>query len=160
MHLGAENAAGKVLLFLHADTHLPIHAGTEILEALNRDQIVGGAFRLSFSTTHPWLRLIATCTNIRARITRIPYGDQAIFIRREIYRNLGGFLNLPIMEDVEFMTRVRRAKYRTVLLSGKVLTSARRWERDGYLVRTLKNRLIITLYHLGISPNVLARFYR
>ncbi|MDP3428199.1 MAG: hypothetical protein Q8S17_12585, partial [Humidesulfovibrio sp.] len=105
------------------------------------------------------LRCIAWAANLRSKATRAPYGDQGIFLRRDCFEALGGFADIPLMEDLEFMTRLRRSGRGIRLLSACAATSARRWEREGLLRCTLRNLLLRALYHLGVGPQHLARFY-
>jgi hypothetical protein len=98
--------------------------------------------------------------NLRSRLTRIPYGDQAIFIRASYFRSIGGFKEIPIMEDVDLMRRIKRKGWRIVIFQEPVITSARRWEKEGLLFGTLRNWFLMTLFLCGVSPERLARFYR
>ena len=167
MNAGAQAAHGDVLLFLHADTRLPHDAFARIQAALADADICGGAFRLRIepdpdSKDRPpglGLRLIAWAANLRARLFRAPYGDQAIFLRRDAFEALGGFPDLPLMEDLELMTRIRRSGRRIRLLDACARTSARRWEREGLLRCTGRNLLLRALYHLGVPAQRLAGFY-
>lgn len=167
MNAGAAAARGSVLLFLHADTRLPLDAFARIEHALapetGEPEICGGAFRLCIAPDGgppgPGLRFIAWAANLRSKFTRAPYGDQAIFLRRDCFEALGGFADIPLMEDLELMTRLRRSGRRIRLLSACASTSARRWETEGLLFCTARNVLLRTLYHLGVGPQRLARFY-
>lgn len=168
MNAGAASAQGEVLLFLHADTRLPLDAFARIEHALfpepGKAESCGGAFALRIlpedgGQPGPGLRFIAWAANLRARLTRAPFGDQAIFMRRDCFVPLGGFPDIPLMEDLEFMTRLRRRGLPITILSAKVVTSARRWEREGLLRCTGRNILLRALYHLGVSPQRLARLY-
>ncbi|MHC1701951.1 MAG: TIGR04283 family arsenosugar biosynthesis glycosyltransferase [Humidesulfovibrio sp.] len=170
MNAGAAAARGNVLLFLHADTRLPPDAFARIQAALDDPggaDLCGGAFSLSIAPDGgpenrppgPGLRCIAWAANLRSKLTRAPYGDQAIFLRRDCFEALGGFADIPLMEDLEFMTRLRRSGRRIRLLSACACTSARRWEREGLLRCTGRNLLLRALYHLGVRAQRLARFY-
>lgn len=108
----------------------------------------------------PGLDFIAAAANLRSRLTRVPYGDQAIFVRRDIFEALGGFEGIPIMEDVDFMTRLRKAGHPVRILHTAVRTSARRQQREGIAWCTLRNLLLRLLYHLGAPPRTLASLYR
>jgi rSAM/selenodomain-associated transferase 2 len=156
---GAACVGGSVLLFLHADTCLPENFATPLLQALAGRGVVAGAFSLAIRDAGPALRFIALCANIRSRTLQLPYGDQAIFITREQFVRLGGFPQLPIMEDFFFM-RKARALGRIHTVPGQVTTSARRWQRLGVVRTTLINQLIILGFALRISPERLASLYR
>jgi rSAM/selenodomain-associated transferase 2 len=159
MNAGAAVAHGETLLFLHADTLLPAGYRDAILAALRQPQVVGGAFRFRIIDPFPGRRLIERSVNLRSRLWRMPYGDQALFVRRWAFDELAGFSDLPIMEDYEFVRRLRRLG-RLALLNDAVLTSARRWRRLGLLRTTLLNQLMIVGYHCGVSPTTLAALYR
>jgi rSAM/selenodomain-associated transferase 2 len=160
MNEGASRAQGQVLLFLHADTKLPEGAFERIREVMTDGRYVAGAFDLAIDSQRPILRYIAARARMRSRINRIPYGDQAIFIRKDYFYQLGGYSDIPIMEDVDLMLRIRRNKRMIHILKERVLTSARRWETDGAFYTTLRNQILVTLFFLGVSPQKLARFYR
>ena len=157
---GADAATGDVLLFCHADCRLPAgwaHAVRAALAA-GRD-VVGGAFRLGIESPRPSLALVAASANVRSRLTGHPYGDQALFVRAEAYRAVGGFAPLPIMEDIDLCRRLWRVG-RLVQLDLSVRVSARRWEREGTLYATLRNAALAGLFYLGVDPARLARWYR
>ncbi|MCE5265258.1 MAG: TIGR04283 family arsenosugar biosynthesis glycosyltransferase [Deltaproteobacteria bacterium] len=157
---GAAIAAGDVLLFLHADTVLPAAAFERITAAMRDGGCAGGAFALRIDSPRPGFRVIETVANRRSHWTGIPYGDQAIFLRASCFRTLGGFREIPIMEDVDLMRRIKRKGGRIVLFPEPATTSARRWEKEGMLFGTLRNWFLITLYLCGVAPERLARFYR
>jgi len=159
MNCGAKASKSDILLFLHADTLLPPHAFTLIISVLADPKIAGGAFSLGIHPPSRKLNLITKLTTIRSRFTRIPYGDQAIFIRREVFEQLGGFREIPIMEDLDFMRRLRRSGYRIRILRNRVTTSRRRWEREGICYCTLRNWYIKARFLLGTSPDKLAEYY-
>lgn len=152
---------GDVLLFLHADSRLPGGAREAIEAALfgdGADGVVGGAFRIRYSGAGRLLRLGARLANWRAEKTRCPLGDHAIFVRRRVFEELGGFRDWPLLEDLDFARRLAR-RGRTVLLPAFVLTSARRFERLGVWRTVATNWLILLLYFAGVSPRRLARLY-
>lgn len=157
---GAEAASGEILLFLHADTLLPVQAFTLIRQTLANPAFAGGAFSLAYAPATPGLSFIAAAANLRSRRTRVPYGDQAIFVRRSVFRELGGFAPLPVMEDLEFMTRLRRHGHRIRILAMSVRTSARRHLHEGVLRCTLRNLFLRLLYHCGVRPSLLVTMYR
>jgi uncharacterized protein len=157
---GALIASGNIFLFLHADTILPIHAIKSIQATLEETEVMGGAFSLGVASSHWGIRMIACLTTLRSRLTRIPYGDQAIFLRREVFERLGGFREIPIMEDLDIMRRCRKAGHRIRILRDRVSSSPRRWEREGLLKCTCRNWWIRTAFLLGVSPEKLVRTYR
>ncbi|MBI4715382.1 MAG: glycosyltransferase family 2 protein, partial [Nitrospirae bacterium] len=158
MNAGAAKASGEVFLFLHADTRLPAGGLGMIREALADHEVAGGAFSLAIDSPRPSLRGIARMANLRTRLTRIPFGDQGIFVRREIFDRIQGFPPWPFMEDVAFSRRMKK-EGRVAILREKVLTSPRRWEGEGVLYGTLRNWGLLILFYLGVSPFRLKRWY-
>lgn len=160
LNRGATVASGDVLLFLHADTVLPPAAFEMIAGALRDEGCVGGAFDLHIDSPGAGFRAIETVANHRSRLTRIPYGDQAIFLRASCFRSIGGFREIPIMEDVDLMRRIKRKGGRIFIFREPVTTSARRWEKEGLVFGTLRNWTLMALYLCGVKPERLTRFYR
>jgi rSAM/selenodomain-associated transferase 2 len=160
LNSGAKEALGDILIFLHADTRLPDNALNLIAGAMADKAGVAGAFELGIDSRRFAFRIIEKMASWRSRLTRIPYGDQTIFIRADYFKFLGGFKSIPIMEEVELMQRIKRNHDRITILRERVLTSPRRWETDGIIFCTLRNWLLITLYLLGIKPETLACFYK
>lgn len=158
MNTGAKSATGDALLFLHADTKLPEGWMKEAEEAL--ETFPAGAFALHIDSAKPVFRLIERTVWLRNLITRVPYGDQAIFCTREAFDSLDGYADIPLMEDVDFMKRLKKSGIRVYLSDIPVETSARRWEREGLLYTTLRNWTIISLYTLGVSPRHLKKLYK
>jgi rSAM/selenodomain-associated transferase 2/rSAM/selenodomain-associated transferase 1 len=158
MNAGAAIARGDVLLFLHADTWLPDSYCEAVLAGLRQPDVVGGAFRFAIRDKFPNRWLIQGTTNARSRFLRFPYGDQGLFVRRQVFERLGGFPDLQIMEDYEFVRRLRRLG-RLSILDMPALTSGRRWQRLGFLRTTSLNSLIILSYRLGVPPAKLAALY-
>lgn len=159
MNAGAAIATGDILLFLHADTHLPPGYDGMIREALSHPQIIAGAFELAIDGEGLSLRWVEKMVNARSRVLQFPYGDQALFLKTSIFQKLGGFPNLPIMEDFEFIRQLK-PRGRITILPATVLTSSRRWQKLGVFKTTLINQTIILGYFLGISPTTLRRWYR
>ncbi len=159
MNAGACRAGGDILLFLHADTILPENALSAIAGVMEKGKHIGGAFDLGIESGRPVFRLIERAASLRSRITRIPYGDQAIFIRRDYFAAVNGFSEIPIMEDVDLMRRIKKGGGEIYIVSERVKTSPRRWEKEGVLFCTLRNWMIGALYFLGISPERLMHFY-
>jgi hypothetical protein len=149
-----------VLLFLHADTFLPWNAFELIEHALRNDRYAGGSFDLGILTERKIFKVTECYVALRTRITRVPFGDQGIFLRREYFRRIGGYREVPVMEDVELMARIRKRGDRICVIPEKVMSSPRRWETEGVLSGTLRNLALQLLYLLGVAPERLARWYR
>ncbi|RJP75059.1 MAG: DUF2064 domain-containing protein [Candidatus Abyssobacteria bacterium SURF_17] len=158
MNAGAAEATGDVLLFLHADTRLPDEFAQSVREALSRPGIAGGAFELRIDSPRRGLRLIERVVNWRSKALQMPYGDQALFLSAALFRAMGGFPEIPIMEDFEFMRRLRKHG-EIVIIPAPVCTSARRWLALGPLRTTLMNQVVIAAYYAGFSLRWLARWY-
>ena len=160
MNQGANMAAGPVLLFLHADTLLPKGALDVVTSTMQNPQIVGGAFDLGIQSSHWGYRIIEAVGRLRSRVTRLPYGDQAIFVRKDYFHQIGGFSQIPIMEDVDLMQRIKKNGDAIEIISKSVKTSPRRWEKEGIVYGTLRNWVLLSLYLMGVSPYKLAKYYR
>ena len=160
MNAGAAVAMGEILIFLHADTRLPAGALALIDHALELPGLVGGAFDLEIRSNRPSLKIIAAVASRRSRLTRIPYGDQAIFIRRAFFGQIGGYPDIPLMEDVALMRQIKKAGGRIYIIRERVSTSPRRWEKEGILRATLRNWVLLGSYYFGVAPETLARHYR
>lgn len=160
MHRGALAAAGDILLFLHADTRLP-EGWFESLERVwnGGKPPAAAAFRLALDAQGWRYRLIERASAFRARLTGVPLGDQAISVRRELYFSVGGFPNVPLMEEY-YLLRKLRNHGRVELIDRPVLTSARRHQRNGPIRQGLRNNLITALFLCGMAPERLARLYR
>jgi len=158
MNAGSERASGDVLLFLHADTMLPANACALIADALGDPRAAGGAFGYSAGSASDRLdRLISAIGQLRYTVFRLPYGDQAIFARRTVFEDLGGFPELPVMEDYEFALRLKRLGG-LVRTPGAIRTSTRAWRERGLLAVTARDMATIAGYRLGIDPARLARW--
>jgi rSAM/selenodomain-associated transferase 2 len=158
MNFGAQRATGDVLLFLHADTRLPPSAFDDIRTALQDRKVLGGRFDIQLDNPRPLLKLIGFMISLRSRLSKVGTGDQAIFVRREIFRELGGYPDIPLMEDVA-LSRALKRRGTVACLRSRVVSSARRWETDGIGRTILKMWTLKTLYLLGISPVRLKRYY-
>ena len=158
MNAGAAQARGAVLLFLHADTWLPPAADACILQALAGDA-VWGRFDVQISGRPRMLRVVAALMNVRSRLSGIATGDQAMFVRRTVFEQLGGFAEQPLMEDIELSRRLRRLG-RPACLRERVSTSGRRWESRGVWRTIVLMWWLRWRYWLGASPQALARAYR
>ena len=159
MNAGARAASGRVLLFLHADTRLPSGWNRMVQGALGNEDREWGRFDVRLDGVHPVLRIGERAMNLRSRLSGIATGDHAMFVARSAFQVVGGFPDIALMEDIA-LSRTLRARSRPVCLRAAVVTSSRRWERNG-VVRTivLMWRLRIE-YALGADPDKLARLYR
>jgi len=159
MNAGAAAARGAVLLFLHADTRLPDDYPALVAEALAPADVVGGRFDIRLDAPGLAYRVIERLIGLRSRLTGVATGDQAIFVRRDTFVRVGGYPAIPLMEDIALCRALKRAG-RMAALRDVVVTSARRWQRDG-LVRTVALMWTLRLaYYAGVSPARLARAYR
>ena len=158
MRTGATAARGHILWFLHADSHVPPHADSMILDALDRAQAHWGRFDITFADTHPLLKCVAWSMNQRSRLTGIATGDQGIFVRRPLYDRVGGLPPIPLMEDIGFSRSLKRYS-RPCRITQTLSTSPRRWHAHGIL-RTIVTMWGLRLgYFAGISPERLAKYY-
>ena len=155
---GTSVARGSVLLFLHADTHLPHGYINHIFEALMDPETVAGAFRFKTDLNHPLMKPIEFATNIRSQYLKLPYGDQGLFFRRAVFEAVGGFPEVSIAEDLFLMHRISK-QGRIGIAPVYAVTSGRRWQTRGLLRTTLINQIIVAGCCLGISPRVLAKLY-
>jgi len=158
MNEGAKASHGEILLFLHADTELPDDAKTMIETALANHQTVGGWFDVRFDRPSMWGSIISRMMNWRSRLSGIATGDQALFVRRHVFEQIGGFADMPLMEDIDFSGRLKRAGT-TAALTATVTTSFRRWERHGPLRTILLMWALRFLYWIGVSPHRLKNYY-
>lgn len=156
MNAGARDATGEWLLFLHADSQLP--SGWRHAMAAIPADAVGGWFRFALDDGAWQARVIERLVGWRVQLMRLPYGDQGLFVRRAVFNDMGGFADLPFLEDVDFVRRLVGAGP-VAELPLSLQTSARRWRRDGWFRRSARNSLIVSLYFAGISPARLARWY-
>jgi len=157
-NLGALHARGETLVFLHADARLPEEYAAQVREILARPHAIAGAFRLRIDGNAPGLRFVERTAGWRARIFQMPYGDQALFLSRKTFFEMGGFAGLTIMEDYEFVRRLRR-RGRVEISRAPVDVSARRWLCLGVWKTTWVNKLMILGHRLGVPADRLARIY-
>lgn len=158
MNAGAKRATGEIFLFLHADALLPVGAIDAVAEAVHAPAVAGGAFRLGIDSERFFLRIVEKLANLRSRLLKLPYGDQGIFVRRGVFERSSGYADLPLMEDVDFIRRLKK-EGEIVLLAEEITTSPRRWLREGIYYATLRNLVLLALYFGGVSPRRLARWY-
>jgi rSAM/selenodomain-associated transferase 2 len=159
MNTGAAIATGDILLFLHADTQLPDQFDRMIRETVSNPATIAGAFELKIASDLPGLRWIERGVNWRSRYLQMPYGDQALFLRRNTFETFKGFPELPIMEDFELVRTLRQHGIISIV-PASVITSGRRWQKLGVLRTTLINQLVILAYFLGVSPYRIRQWYR
>ena len=159
MNAGAAIATAPNLLFLHADTCLPRGYDSLICETLAQPRVVAGAFDLAIAGSQIGLRLVEWGVKWRSRLLHMPYGDQGIFLKAEVFHSLGGFPDMPIMEDFALVQRLNKLG-KVEIAAATVSTSNRRWQTFGIFKTTLVNQLIILGYFFGIPPATLAQWYR
>ncbi|WP_448564412.1 TIGR04283 family arsenosugar biosynthesis glycosyltransferase [Trichothermofontia sp.] len=164
MNAGAAIATGEILLFLHADTHLPAGFPTLVRTALATPGTIAGAFDLRIGGDLPGLRWVEWGVYWRSRLCQLPYGDQALFLTQAVFRELGGFPDLPIMEDFVLVRRLhalcRSGRGKLAIVPEAVVTSARRWQQRGVWQTTFWNQVMILGYSLGVPPHRLRSWYR
>lgn len=158
MNHGASKATGDILLFLHADTILPEGFEQTVKEALKPSDVSAGAFSFGVDAEGMKYRALERCVNLRSRFFSMPYGDQAFFVRREVFEKAGGYPDIPIMEDVELIKRLKQHG-RLTILPQRIVTSARRWERLGMFRTTILNQFLRLAWLAGVSPRRIAGWY-
>jgi rSAM/selenodomain-associated transferase 2 len=159
MNAGAVAARGDALFFVHADTLVPPGFACDITAALADPAVVGGRFDLRLDDGAPLLRLIGWLISARSRLSRTGTGDQAIFVRREVFERLGGYRDIAVCEDLDLARRLKRAG-RVACLRSRVTTSARRWREGGGLATTIRMWFIRAAFLFGVSPARLAHLYK
>ena len=158
LNAGAARARGAWIWFVHADSRLP-DAWIDVFRELDADSdIAGGSFAFDLDSPAWQARVLERGVALRVALFGLPYGDQGIFVRRAVFQKMGGYAAIPLMEDVDFVRRLKR-QGRLRHLNVKLATSARRWERDGWWARSALNLVFLTLYELGASPAWLAKRY-
>ena len=160
MNLGACQARAQTLVFLHIDTLIQLKDLWIIYQKLKEDpSLIGGAFRFQLDRQHLRARLIQWGVRLRERFFKLPYGDQSIFIRRDVFQEIGGYSDVPILEDV-LLIQAMRKRGELLFYPRPAITSARRWERHGYLKTTLVNWLTMIFWQLGVSLERIVNFRR
>ena len=157
-HSGANESSNDILVFLHADTILPLKATSLIDQALNQSSANWGRFNVAFTNKSLTFKVIAWFMNKRSCLTGIVTGDQTLFIRRSTYFDAGGFEDQPLMEDVELSQRLKKHS-KPICINETVLTSSRKWEQQGVLTTILLMWRLRLLYFLGVSADQLAKQY-
>jgi rSAM/selenodomain-associated transferase 2 len=155
---GAAQARGRILCFLHADTKLPEDWKCQVHQVIDDQGCLGGAFRFGLEGDRLAWRIIEAGVNWRSRWLGLPYGDQAIFVRHDVFSSLGGFKFMPFMEDVDFVFRLKKCGP-IGLAHGRAITSPRRWKEEGLFSTTLRNYVALLGYAIGIRPTTLYRWY-
>ena len=158
MNYGARYATGDILLFLHADSQLPDSAFQDIAAALSDGCCLGGRFDVELEGSHWMLKVVGALINYRSRATKVGTGDQAIFVRRAVFTQVGGYPDIPLMEDIALCRLLKRLGGIACLRS-RVVTSARRWESDGVWRTIFRMWTLKFLYLAGVSPVRLKQFY-
>jgi rSAM/selenodomain-associated transferase 2/rSAM/selenodomain-associated transferase 1 len=156
---GGLAAGGEVLFFLHGDTRLPQGFEWYVLDSMGKPGVVAGAFTLGIDGSEFGFRIIEMLANFRSRVLQMPYGDQGIFLKGEVFRDLGGFPDMVLMEDFVLMQRLRK-RGKVTIAPVAVKTSARRWRKLGIFKTTLINQAVLLGYFFGKNPERLARWYR
>lgn len=160
MNYGAGKANGDILLFLHSDCILPDKGFSMIRGVISDPGVAAGAFFLRIADPKLRFRIIESLTNVRARATYLLYGDQGMFLRKEVFQRIGGFADIPLMEDIEISRRLRK-EGRVVFIRPPIISSPRRWLNEGIIHTTLRDWLIAFSYtFLNVSPHRLIKYYR
>ena len=159
MNAGARKASGDILLFLHADSKLPVN-GLKMIDQIIKSGIKAGAFDIWFASRN-WLirEVISRTASFRSRLLGLPYGDQGHFFRKDLFDEMGGYDEIPIMEDIQIMKRLRRLKEKAFIIPHRIITSGRRWEEEGTFFVMLRNPILAGLFFLGVPPEKLIKFY-
>lgn len=155
---GARAATGNVLLFLHCDTSLPENFAAHIRDTLHNPDVVAGAFHLAIDAPGLGYRIIERGANLRSRLLGLPYGDQALFVRKDVFLKTGGFPDQPILEELPLLHHLKKHG-RIKLAKTSVQTSARRWQKHGLINTTLLNQCILAAFLLGVDSRRLAHWY-
>jgi rSAM/selenodomain-associated transferase 2 len=159
MNRGAREARGDILLFLHADTLLPEDAIGLIRDTLGTGRCQAGAFGLELDSGRMSLRIVAAAARFRIRLTGIPFGDQSLFILRDYFHQIGGYAEIPLMEDVEIALRIKKRGGRIAILEERAVTSSRKWEEEGVLYSIFRNWFLQLSYFMGVPPEKLLQYY-
>ncbi|VAX19134.1 Glycosyl transferase, group 2 family [hydrothermal vent metagenome] len=158
MNAGALIASGAILLFLHADTFISPQSLTNVRKALGPPDVAGGSYRLKIDSNNLWLKLVSAVANLRSRVLGLPYGDQAIFLRRKTFEEIGGYRATPILEDVLLVEAIKKIGS-LALIDDYAVTSPRKWLRDGMVRNTARNWAIMAAYLLGATPDKLDKWF-
>ena len=159
LNAGAKVSTGDVLLFLHVDNWADKNAAQQIRDAMADQDCIGGGFKQRIDSRRLIFRLIEIGNHLRATQQGLVYGDQGMFVRRDVFESQGGFPEIPLMEDFKFSETLFQAKRKPTMLAGPLHVSARRWEKMGVLKQTLRNWRIAAAYRKGASPESLYQRY-
>lgn len=159
LELGRRRAGGDAVVFLHADTRLEAGWAEQLRAALRDPAVAGGAFSLRFESGRFAFRLVEAAVAWRCRVARLPYGDQALFVRREVLERAGGIAPVPLFEDLDLVRTIRRAG-KLALLEAGALTSPRRYERNGVWRTVLRNLMALLAWRLGLPRDRVSVWYR
>lgn len=155
---GAQAAKGDWLLFLHADTVLQTGWEDEVQPFVNESENKAGVFRFKLADDTFKARFLENIVKQRCRLLALPYGDQGLLISRALYDEVGGFSDIPLMEDVDIISRIGRGRLH--IFKSAAITSAERYQRDGYIKRMARNAMCLSLWYCGMSPERIVRLYQ
>lgn len=158
LNAGAQAARGDVLLFLHADTVLEEGWSRDLLSACSEDGVAGGAFTFKIDVSGFQYRLIEFWVKLRCRMFSLPYGDQGIFVKKEIFEKLNGYRDIPLMEDVDIVERMKKFGS-IVILRKNAYSNARKWVTEGWFRTSVRNQILMLMYRMGVAPHYLAKIY-
>lgn len=159
MNAGARKASGEILWFIHADCQPHADSVQAINQCMTNEKIVGGGFEYNLDHPGRHFRIVEFFSNFKNRKLQLLFGDMGIFVRREVFERMGGYSEIPLMEDMDFNKRLQRYG-KIKILPQRINTSARRWIEDGYIVTSIRSWILQTAWALGASPTTLARFYK
>ncbi|MBD3169375.1 MAG: glycosyltransferase [candidate division Zixibacteria bacterium] len=159
MNAGARIASGDILWFVHADCKPSKTSIHSIRKALEDKSVVGGGFYWKLDNFPRLMKYLQSTSNLKNRLKKTLYGDMGIFVREEVFKKIGGFKNIPLMEDMDFCKRLKR-QGKVVILKDPMETSSRRWRKEGIIKVYVRNNLLKLAYRLGVSPAYLAKFYK
>lgn len=154
---GAQAARADWLLFLHADTELVDQWQTEVGKIIDTDAPIAAAFRFALDDDTARARVMEHLVRWRCAVFALPYGDQGLLISRELYKEVGGYADIPLMEDVEIIQRIGRR--RLTLMTSRAITSAERYQKYGYIIRAVRNLVCVSLYLSGVKPQTIRKLY-
>lgn len=159
MNAGAGVAYGDILWFLHADCRPHPDSTTAVRQALADPRVVGGGFEYNFDHSLWIFRLPEITSNFKNRLLKLLFGDMGIFVRKDVFEKMGGYRELPLMEDMDFCKRLKKMG-RIVILPQRVNTSARRWMEEGIWINVVRNTLLKMAWTIGVKPRILAKWYK